>query len=362
MNQKIYTILSTLNNAGFEAYIVGGYVRDFLINRKTNDVDIITNALPKDLIKLFTDSKINDEEYGSVKILTNKYNFDINTYRKEYYNGKRRPEKIEYIKSLDDDLLRRDFTMNTICMNIDGKLYDPLKGINDVQNKIIKSVLNPFTKFKEDPLRMLRAIRFATTLQFQLEENIIKSIKKNKKLLKNLSYDLKMKELNLIFSSVNVKSGLDCLKKLDLIKYLDIKFNDIKYVNDLYGIWAQIEFSDKYKFSKQEQFIIKSLKKIIANKKITNNILYEYGPYLSSVAGVILGYDREEIISSYNNLPIKSISELNISSKEIIEILNINPSNIIKEIQKDLISLILCGKIRNEKEEMISYIKKVWRK
>ncbi len=363
MNQKIYNILNTLNENGFESYIVGGYVRDGFLNIKTNDVDIITDALPKDIIKIFADAKINDDEYGSVKILTNKYNFDINTYRKEYYSSdKRRPDKIEYIKDLKEDLLRRDFTINTICMDKNGKIYDKLNGLTDIKNKVIKTVLSPNVKFKEDPLRMLRAIRFATTLDFNLDNTIIKYIKKYKKLLKNLPYELIMKELNLIFASKNLKKGLEIMKKLDILKIIEIDYKNVVYVDDLYGIWAQIKFSNNYKFSKQSAYNINCIKKILQYKKIDNMILYEHGLYLSLVAGCILKFDKEEISKMYKNLPIKNISELNITTDEIIKILNIKPSNIIKEIQKDLVYNVLYGKILNEKQILKKYIIDYWRK
>ena len=117
-----------------------------------------------------------------------------------------------------------------------------------------------------------------------------------------------------------------------------------------------------YNYSKQELYNINCIKKIISNKKITNNILFEHGLYLSSVAGMILDYDREEIGKMYEKLPIKNISDLEISPKEIIDTLNISPSSLIKEIQKDLINSILCGKINNIKEELQKYIKYNWRK
>lgn len=361
MDENIKKILEKIEESGFKAYIVGGYVRDKLLNIETNDVDIITDALPKDLIKIFNEAKINDEEYGSVKILTNKYNFDINTYRIEFYQNKRRPEKIEYTKDIKKDLLRRDFTINTMYMDKNGKIYDELNGLSDLQGKVIKSVLDPSIKFKEDPLRMLRAIRFATTLNFQLDKNIIKNIKKYKKLIKSLPYELKKKELNLIFSSKHVKKGLDYLKKLDLLKYMEINYKKIEYVDDLYGIWAQMEFSDKYNFSKQSLYNINCIKKILQNKKIDNKILFEYGLYLSSVAGIILKYDREEISKMYQTLPIKTTNDLKLTVDEIITILNIKPSSLIKEIQNDLISLILCGKIENNKEILKDYIIRHWR-
>ena len=142
---------------------------------------------------------------------------------------------------------------------------------------------------------------------------------------------------------------------------MEINYKKIEYVDDLYGIWAQMDFSDKYNFSKQSLYNINCIKKILQNKKIDNKILFEYGLYLSSVAGIILKYDREEISKMYQTLPIKTTNDLKLTVDEIITILNIKPSSLIKEIQNDLISLILCGKIENNKETLKDYIIRHWR-
>ena len=168
MDKNIYEILNKIEKCGFEAYIVGGYVRDYLLGIKSYDIDICTNALPKDIAKIFI-GNVSNINYGSYKLTFNNYNFDITTYRRELEYTNRRPTKIEYTSNLLLDIERRDFTMNTIIMNKKGEIIDLLGGINDIQNKKIKCVGNPDNKLKEDPLRILRAIRFAITLNFSLD-------------------------------------------------------------------------------------------------------------------------------------------------------------------------------------------------
>ena len=137
MEEKALEILKILNNNHYEAYVVGGYVRDTLLNRKTNDIDICTSATPKEILQIFDNVSISDMQYGSVVVAYKGYNFDITTFRKEIkYESNRKPVKIKYIKDLKKDLLRRDFTINTLCMNSNGDIIDILNIKNDMKNEL----------------------------------------------------------------------------------------------------------------------------------------------------------------------------------------------------------------------------------
>ena len=135
MNIDVKKILNILNNKGFKTYIVGGYVRDYLLNNKSNDYDICTSARPNDLMNIFD---VIDNNHGSVKIKYNNKIYEITTFRKDInYINHRKPEKIEYVNTLKEDLQRRDFTINTICMDEFNNIIDLLDGKKDLQNKII---------------------------------------------------------------------------------------------------------------------------------------------------------------------------------------------------------------------------------
>ena len=234
-------LLSKLNESNFKAYIVGGFPRDLYINKNSTDVDICTNATPKEIKEIFKDSKINSEQYGSVSLIYNNVRFEITTFRKEKkYENNRYPVKIKYIDNLIDDLLRRDFTINTLCIDNNGEYIDLLNAKYDIDNKIIKCVGDANKKIKEDILRSLRAIRFATILDFKLDDKLKKAIKKNKNLLKKLSYYRKKEELEKIFSSSNCKYGLDLIKELELDKVLNINNNIVVTTSSL-GIWSQLD-------------------------------------------------------------------------------------------------------------------------
>lgn len=255
MSNDVKDILNILNKNGYEAYIVGGFVRDYLLNINSNDYDICTIARPNDLINMFD---IIDNNYGSVKINYNNSLYEITTYRRDLnYINNRKPAMIEFVDTLYEDLQRRDFTINTICMDKDNNIIDLLHGKNEIKNKIIKVVGDTDTKISEDSLRILRAVRLATTLNFKLDHELYKTIKKYNYLVKKLSYYRKRQELDKIFLSNNIDYGIKLLKELELDKYLEINLNINK--TDLLGIWAQIN-NMNYPFTKKELKIINNYK------------------------------------------------------------------------------------------------------
>ena len=135
MEDKARELLRILNDNGYAAYIVGGYTRDVLLGRKSNDIDICTSATPKEILDIFEDVKISDMQYGSVVITYKGYKFDVTTFRKEIkYESNRRPIKIKYIRDIKKDLLRRDFTINTLCINDKGEVLDVLGVRSDLDN------------------------------------------------------------------------------------------------------------------------------------------------------------------------------------------------------------------------------------
>ena len=209
MYQAALEILKKIEKYGYQAYVVGGYVRDLYLNRHSIDVDICTSATPKDLKEIFGDIMLPNIQYGSVTVVYRKIRFEITTFRKDIkYENNRIPVKIKYIDSLLEDLKRRDFTINTLCMNKAGEIIDLLGAKIDLDNKIIKMVGSARKKLKEDSLRILRAVRFATILDFNLDEDLKKYIKKYGYLLKKLSYYRKKEELEKIFVSHNAKRGV----------------------------------------------------------------------------------------------------------------------------------------------------------
>ena len=183
-------ILDELENNGFEAYIIGGCVRDSILGREPKDWDITTNATPDCVKSIFTnlgyttvDTGI---EFGTVSVVIDKICYEITTYRKDgTYSDCRRPSSNEFASSLKDDVQRRDFTINSLAYN--KELMDLEDGLNDLQNGVVRAIGNPDERFKEDALRILRALRFSVKYNFTIENNTKEAMLRNAKLLDNIS-------------------------------------------------------------------------------------------------------------------------------------------------------------------------------
>lgn len=350
-------VLNEISSHGFKAYIVGGFVRDYLLGNTTNDVDICTDATPKDIKEIFDNITLPRMDYGAVRLDIKKHRFDIMTFRKEisYYNN-RKPMEVEYITDLFEDLKRRDFKMNTLCMDKDGNIIDLLDGKKDIENRVINTVGDSISRFVEDPLRILRAIRFYTTLDFSLSEEVRSAIKRTKRELSRLSYQRKKDELDKIFCHANVKKGIDIIVELGLDKELELDFSHCVYNTDLIGIWSSIDVYGNYPFSKNEKDLIEKIREVKNLNNLDNKVLFKYGLYVNIIAGSLNGTDRKMIANKYENLPIKTRDEVNITSNQIIGLLEIEPSKKLKEIYEDLINNILCGKVLNTYENIANYL------
>lgn len=358
MLEKALELLKIFKDNGYQAYIVGGFVRDYVLERSSCDIDICTNATPMEVKEIFKDVKLPFEGYGSVHLTYKKVNFEITTFRMdlEYENG-RAPSKIMYTDNLIIDLKRRDFTINTMCMDYNGKIYDLLNAKEDLEKKIIKSVKNPDTKLKEDSLRILRAIRFATELNFTIESDLKTAIINNKELLNNLSFYRKKQELNKIFSSVNALYGISLLREFELDKYLGINLsNDIIKTYDPIGIWAQVNPDDKYQFTSNEKTFIKAILRLVEEKNISDIELYREGNYVCSIAAKILGLDDTKIHERLEELPIKNITDISMKQIEVIEVLNLEDKSNVKNIMRDLEEKIITKKINNNYDEIKKYL------
>lgn len=362
MNDKIKNILLKLENNGFTAYVVGGFVRDYILGIETFDVDIATSAEPKDIKEIFDLTSANDDNYGSVYLKDKLYNYDITTYRKEIKYENRRPVEYEYIETIEEDILRRDFTINSLYMDSSGEIHDKLDGISDIENKIIRMVGSTQDKIIEDPLRILRAVRFASTLGFKLEENLKNYIKQNSQLLRTLSYTRKKEELDKIFSSQNSLLGIELIKELNIDDDLEISIpTKVEYSINPTGIWAQLDIKGDYSFSNSEKETIDKIKSIVKYGIIDNIVLYEYGLYPAVIASDILGINRNNVSDIYKNMPIYTSKDIMINGDDIISILNIEPSGVIKDIINDIEINILNGTLINDKEVLKNYILTNWR-
>ena len=226
--KQVKSVTDKLKNKGFEAFIVGGCVRDFLRGDEPHDWDIATNAKPGQIQKVFPKS-FYENKFLTVTVKTGSKNerlkeIEITTYRVEAkYTDKRHPDEIKFAKTIKEDLARRDFTVNAIAIDCSSprlEQIDPFKGQKDLENKVIRAVGNPEHRFSEDALRMMRAVRFATTLDFTIEPQTVKAIKKKACLLRAISKERIREELIKIIMADKAADGIELLRELGLLKYI----------------------------------------------------------------------------------------------------------------------------------------------
>ena len=350
-------ILNKIFDYGYEAYIVGGFVRDKLLGIESNDVDITTNATPMELKNIFPEINIDKDNYGSVTLFYKNNRFEVTTYRQDLdYIDNRHPSEIKYVNDLKTDLLRRDFTINTICIDKDGNIVDLLDGKKDLENHVLRSILDADKSFRDDSLRILRAIRFAVLLDCHLSQDVVNAINLNKHLLKNLSYTRKRRELDKIFSSTKAENGINLIESFELENYLDLDFSRVNDYSDIVGIWAMIN-NPNYCINGSEKSLIKKINQAYRQNNLDYKILYKYGLYVNILAGINKGIDKKDIIARYDELPIKERSEINITAKDICKLIDVKPGKIIGEIFRDLEEKIINNKLENNKDVIVEYIK-----
>lgn len=223
--QEVEFILNILNEASFEAFIVGGCVRDRILGNTPKDWDITTNAKPEEVRKLFEKTIDTGIKHGTVTVLINNQNFEVTTYRIDgKYTDNRRPESVEFTSSLECDLSRRDFTINAIAYHPIKGFVDPFGGITDINNCTIKTVGNAAERFNEDALRMLRAIRFSAQLNFNIEANTLEAIIASTLLIHNISPERIRDELTKILVSVHPEK-LQLLRDTGLLRLILPEFD-----------------------------------------------------------------------------------------------------------------------------------------
>ncbi len=222
---ELFGLVKTFEEAGFEIFLVGGCVRDLLVGRDVKDWDLTTNATPEQMQSLFPDS-FYDNSFGTVGIplefaSVGKKVVEVTTYRSESgYSDRRHPEQVVWGKTVEEDLSRRDFTINAMAMRIDVSIIDPFGGRKDLENKLVRAVGDANLRFKEDALRLMRAIRFATQLGFVIEEKTLQAVISDAPLLQAISKERVRDELLKILGSEFPYEGVMLLKNTALLPYI----------------------------------------------------------------------------------------------------------------------------------------------
>ncbi|MDU1023024.1 MAG: HD domain-containing protein [Peptoniphilus harei] len=228
MPKDVLFILNKLNEEGFEAYIVGGCVRDKLLGLIPHDYDITTSAEPQEIKKVFKDFKtiLIGEEFGTIGILIDKTLYEVTTFRIDgKYKNFRKPENVIFSKNLVEDLKRRDFTINAMAMDSKGELYDAFGGKKDLEDKVLRAVGRPNERLKEDAIRILRAIRFAGRLNLYIDDELFDAISFERKLLKKISPERIFDEFSKMITSDRPSYYLLLMEETGV---LDVIFPELK--------------------------------------------------------------------------------------------------------------------------------------
>lgn len=368
MKNSAYTALLKLNEKGYEAYLVGGGVRNFLLNMEIHDYDITTNADPNAIRMIFNDYPIYDlgKKLGTVGVKIDDDIIEITPFRKEgRYDDHRHPNEIEFAEKLVDDLCRRDFTVNALCMDKDEKITDFYGGIDDLNNRIIRAIGNPDSRFNEDALRILRAIRFKSKLDFSIEENTEKSLFANKDLLKHISMERKKDELLQILSYKNAfdilreyKDIFDTFFKIERIDLEENIFTDPLYTMAYLYHLNSYEISSLKLSSKEEHLI-----KLLAG--ITDTDIHDDTAFIQALSN-IYSLNCLEYLSEYHQIDLKkkyeslkeyiiTINDLALDGKMLQELGYEGVK--IGEVKNYLLDAVHCKKVENESSALLNYLK-----
>jgi len=259
--KEVESVVQQLAKQGFEASVVGGCVRDLLLNKEPEDWDITTNAQPEQIQKIFPDH-FYENKFFTVTVLLKSENprlkeIEVTTYRSDHkYTDHRRPGEVKYAETLQEDLNRRDFTINAIALQT-SDIIDPFDGQADLKARIIRTVGNPEDRFQEDALRMMRAARLATVLNFTIEQKTKKAIQTHAQLLKEISAERLRDELLKIVMAERAKQGIELLRELKLLHYsmpeLQEGYGVEQNKHHKYSVWEHnllsFEYSVKQKWS-----------------------------------------------------------------------------------------------------------------
>lgn len=390
--QKALPVLEQIMDAGFEAYFVGGSVRDRLLGLEVNDVDIATSAHPHEIKEIFDRTVDVGIEHGTVLVLTKDTNYEITTFRTEStYKDFRRPDSVTFVRSLEEDLKRRDFTMNSIAMDLAGNLIDPYNGLDDLEKGIIRAVGNPHERFQEDALRMMRAVRFAAQLDFEIEEKTHKSIQDNAPLLKNISVERIQIEFEKLLTSHWRQKGLKAMVQTRLYTYcpgLETKkaamvslIADEKTFNNPESAWTFLIYKIDYfypgdaftprKFLKAwklsnkminaVRILFYGLKDRVKNETLDVLEIFHLGKEFALKVEDLMDHlgetsKHEEVLAIFNNLPITNKNELAVTGHDVMQATTAKPGPWLGEAIDVALEAVITGEILNDKDVIIEWL------
>lgn len=386
--EQAIPVMEKIQEAGFEAYFVGGCVRDLLLGTPIHDIDIATNAFPQEIKNIFPRTIDVGIEHGTVLVLYHQNKYEITTFRTESgYQDFRRPDEVVFVRSLADDLKRRDFTINALAMTTEGQMIDLFGGQADLERKIIRAVGEPHERFHEDALRMMRAVRFASQLGFSIEEKTLTAIKEHHALLRHISVERIQIEFIKLMSEEKRTIGLVPFLDCGLYKYCPGFANRLTGLTQLMTlpemeikkeavIWSIIAY-----FLNLEE---KDIGRFLRAWKLSNQLIktveavlpayhYRLGAFWTPLK--IYRLSREEVImveemlaltnqtprlsealDRYDELTIHSLKELTISGSDILSLTKEKPGPWVGELLEEVEEKVILKDLPNDPQRLMKYI------
>ena len=368
-------VLKILISNGYEAYFIGGVVRSAILGVDCNLIDVTTSATPDAIRFIFANCEVTDYKPGSIKLTYANYPFILSTFRKEEYSDRRTPIRYHYSKSLLEDLSRRDFTMNAIAMNHNSKLTDAYDGFKDIKAGRIRPIGKPKTRFKEDPIRILRGIRFVSELDFDLVKGVSNAMKSCAKLLMRIELKDICGELQKIIEGDAAKKAIRLLVTTNAYKYLPSlrkgtmklakKYTKLTFEEYLLLCFVMNENlnEDYLDYVDNIEMFKKTYNLILTNPKCRFDTLTLFSYGLDSCLSAnkvnrLLGKSHtseKNIRRAYDALIIKKTCDLEFKGEDILEICKGQSVQYIQVLVDNIIYKVLTREIPNEYEAIKEY-------
>lgn len=376
MDQNAYferglAIIRRFNECTYEAYLVGGVVRDYLMHMPFTDIDIATSATPEQILEIFPDASTEYMTMGTMSVRIDGYKFEIATFRSEVYTQSRKPSQIHYSLKLQDDIMRRDFTINGLAMSASQKVIDFCGGTEDLRQKRIRCIGKPKKSFREDPLRMLRAFSLMARFNFKLTKATKKGIKQTKKYLIEVSDYKVSAELRKIFEAPYGKKALKMMKKLGVLLHLKPYGVGIPYLIRRFPTLSTIEkmaicfkranvFPNIHALTHQEMQEVQALVQLsneLERAEATPLLVYQYGVEKLRLADTLnclllrrYKSRAKQIAKVQKQTVFVTTSQMAFKAQQLIELVGGETGPFVGEIMESLKQQIISGIIPNEFE------------
>lgn len=360
MNSVIKAVLAQFKQHGYEAYVIGGFVRDYVLGIHSDDIDIATNATPQQVKEIFDHTIDVGIAHGSVTVIIDHQSFDITTFRSDgSYSNHRRPDHVVYGDSLEMDVLRRDFTMNAIAMNMDEEIIDIVGGKMDLNHQLIKAIGDPYIRMQEDALRIIRALRFVSVLGFDLDDALLEAMKQHQQLVDSIAMERIQIEIRKLLQGPHLDKMNYYLRSL-AISLIPPQFENnptLSLVEQLVIAEQRFpSFESRFLLTKQEQKQFVYLREVPPHRPDSYQMYVSpYPQSMIHVGSILFGWDPQTLSNQYDQLIIHKRDELAITGRDIEALGFKGPA--IEAMLIQIEKAVLEQQIQNNNEEIVDYAK-----